>query len=177
MPNIVFIAKSLDGYIADKDGSLEWLQNVPNPEGLDLGYRNFMNGIDAIVMGRTTYETVLGFDIDWPYSKPVFVLSRTINSVPDELTDKVEIVNGSLMKIIGSLNKRNYNNIYIDGGNTIQNFLKEGLINELIISTIPIILGGGSPLFGELSSYIELEHINTEVFLNEIVQSHYKVKH
>ena len=129
MPNIVYVAKSLDGYIADKDGSLEWLQSVPNPDGRDLGYREFMNGIDAIVMGRTTYETVLGFDIDWPYSKPVFVLSRTINSVPDELTDKVEIVNGSLMKIIGSLNKKNYHNIYVDGGNTIQNFLKEGLMS------------------------------------------------
>lgn len=176
MPNIVYIAKSIDGYIADKNGGLDWLQSVPNPDGLDFGYRDFMKEIDAIIMGRKTYETVLEFKMDWPYSKPVFVLSRTINLVPDELADKVEILNGSLNEIIENLNMRDFHNIYIDGGNTIQKFLKEGLIDELIISTIPVILGGGVPLFGELISNINLEHMKTEVFLDEIVQSHYRVK-
>ena len=176
MLNKVYIAASLDGYIADKDGSLEWLQSVPNPDGLDLGYKDFMNGIDAIIMGRVTYETVLGFGIEWPYNKPVFVLSTTLKTVPEELVGKVEIINGLLPEIVDKLNKREFNNLYIDGGSTVQNFLKEGLIHEIIITTIPVLLGGGAPLFGELSSQIELEHIKTEVFLNEIVQSHYRVK-
>ena len=175
MPNIVYIAKSLDGYIADKDGSLEWLQSVPNPDGLDLGYRGFMNGIDAIIMGRVTYETVLGFGIEWPYNKPVFVLSTILKTVPEELGGKVEIVTGCLSEIVDKLNAQEFNNIYIDGGSTVQNFLKEGLIHEIIITTIPILLGGGTPLFGELSSNIELEHIKTEVFLEELVQSHYQI--
>ena len=83
MSNIVYIATSLDGYISDKDGGLEWLQMVPNPDNLDFGWADFMSRIDAIVMGRITFETVCGFDCDWPYSKPVFVLSNTLTSLPD----------------------------------------------------------------------------------------------
>jgi len=175
MSNIVYIATSLDGYIADKKGGLDWLQSIPNPDGLDFGMANFMSSIDAIVMGRITFETVLGFGIDWPYNKPVFVLSRILESVPEELSDRVEIISGPLPEITQSLNQRGYQNLYIDGGKTVRNFLREGLIDELIISTIPVILGGGIPLFGELNSMIELEHVKTEVFLKEIVQSHYRV--
>ena len=77
MTNIVYIATSLDGYIADKDGGLDWLNSIPNPENVDLGFANFMERIDALVMGRATFETVCGFDVEWPYPKPVFVLSNT----------------------------------------------------------------------------------------------------
>jgi dihydrofolate reductase len=76
MSNIVFIATSIDGYIADKDGGLDWLHATPNPDNHDLGYADLMSRIDALVMGRKTFDTVCGFDCDWPYSKPVFVLSN-----------------------------------------------------------------------------------------------------
>ena len=176
MSNIVDIAASLDGYIADKNGDIEWLQSVSNPNSLDFGWAEFIDGIDAIIMGRTTAETVLGFGLGWPYTKPVFILSRTWEKVPGELVRKAELINGPLKQVIKTLNKKGINNIYVDGGKTINSFMREGLVDELIITTIPVILGGGIPLFGELDDIINLEHIKTNVFLDAIVQNHYKVK-
>lgn len=76
--NSVFIATSLDGFIADKNGRIDWLHSIPNPENDDMGYVKFEEKIDALVIGRGTFETVLGFDVDWPYHKPVFVLSNKL---------------------------------------------------------------------------------------------------
>jgi len=90
----VYVATSLDGFIAASDGGLDWLMETPNPEQSDYGFAEFMSGIDAIVMGRNTFETVLTFG-DWPYSKPVFVLSRTLDEVPEGLRDRVEVVSCS----------------------------------------------------------------------------------
>lgn len=176
MKNIVFIAKSLDGYIAGKNGELEWLHAIPNPENNDMGYNQLMEDIDAIVMGRTTFETVLGFGIEWPYQKPVFVLSRSIKVVPEKLKDKVFLLAGSPKEILQEIHAKGYFRLYIDGGRTVQEFLKADLIDELRITTIPILLGGGFPLFGELPVAMEFEHIQSEVFLNQIVQDHYKRK-
>ena len=142
--NIVFIAKSLDGYIADKNGGIDWLHSIPNPENIDTGFIPLMERIDAIVMGRTTYEVVCSFDIKWPYSKPVFVLSTTLRTVPDHLKEKVFIVNDTIPKIVQQLNDNGYLKLYIDGGTTINSFLKEDLIDEMIISTLPIVLGGAN---------------------------------
>jgi dihydrofolate reductase len=89
--NIAFIATSLDGYIADKNGGLDWLHSIPNPDQNDMGYELFIKHIDALVMGRTTFETVCNFDIDWPYSKPVFVLSRTLEMIPEKYKDKAAL--------------------------------------------------------------------------------------
>ncbi|WP_297098292.1 dihydrofolate reductase family protein [uncultured Draconibacterium sp.] len=174
--NHVFIATSLDGFIADKNGGLEFLNSVPNPEHKDLGYNTFIDKIDAIVMGRGTFETVLGFNIPWPYQVPVFVVSSTLKSVPDNLIGKVDIVNGTPSEITQELNEKGFANIYVDGGTTIQRYLKEDRIDELIISTIPVILGGGIPLFGDLSQVFEFELISSEVFLNAITQVKYRRK-
>lgn len=174
MENIVFIAKSLDGYIADKYGGLDWLHAIPNPENIDMGYNKLIERVDAIVMGRNTFEMVCGFDIPWPYTVPVFVLSTTLNSIPEKLSSKVELINGSPSEITKQLEEKGYNSIYIDGGKTIQSFLQDDLIDELIISTIPTLLGGGSSLFGDLKKPIEFKHINSEVYLNAIVQDTYK---
>ena len=148
--NMVFMARSLDGYIADKNGGLDWLNSVPNPDHLDLGYEKFIKNVDAIVMGRTTFDVVCRFGIQWPYKIPVFVLSSTMESLPEELKDKVDILKGTPTKILALIHKKGYTQLYIDGGTTIQSFLKEDLIDELIITTIPVLLGGGTPLFGEL---------------------------
>ena len=146
----VFIAKSLDGYIADKQGGLDWLHAVPNPDQIDMGYKNLMSQTDALVMGRKTFETVCAFDCDWPYEKPVFVLSSTLKNVPEEYKNKAELVNGALPDVLNTLSNKGYNQLYIDGGTTIQNFLKEDLVDEMILTTIPVLLGGGSPLFTDL---------------------------
>ncbi|MDO5969703.1 dihydrofolate reductase family protein [Flavivirga aquimarina] len=174
--NIVFIGKSLDGYIAGKNGELDWLDMIPNPEQNGMGYYDLMEEIDVIVMGKTTFETVISFDIDWPYKKHVFVLSHSLKEVPDNLKDKVTLLHGKESDVLDSIHKKGFNNLYIDGGKTVQNFLKADLIDELRISTIPIVLGGGVPLFDTLPKSLIFNHVKTEVFLNEIVQSHYKRK-
>lgn len=174
--NKVFIARSLDGFIAGKNGEIDWLDMIPNPDGLDLGYYKFMAGIDALVMGRSSFETVCGFDMEWPYKVPVFVLSKTLNSIPKKYSDKVELVNGSIQEVLQTIHKKGFGRLYIDGGKTVQSFLKEDLIDELIITTIPILLGGGIPLFGELSKPLKFEHVESQVLLNEMVQNHYRRK-
>jgi dihydrofolate reductase len=174
MSNIVYIGASLDGYIADRDGGLDWLHSTPNPDQSDFGFGEFMAGIDALVMGRVTFETVCGFDVDWPYDKPVFVLSTTLDRVPEELQGRVEIIRGALPEVIQTLHERGYSRLYIDGGKTVQSFLAEDLIDELILTRVPILLGGGVPLFGELKAPLTLEHVRTEVLAGALVQSHYR---
>jgi dihydrofolate reductase len=174
--NKVFIATSLDGYIADKEGNIDWLHETPNPEHNDMGYANFMQTIDALVMGRTTFETVCAFDMEWPYEKPVFVLSNSLTEVPEDLVGKVFLVSGELTGILKEIHEKGYKNLYIDGGTTIQNFLKEELIDEMVITRFPILLGGGHRLFTELPTRIDFEVIKSEVFLNQLVQTHYRRK-
>ena len=174
MSNTVFIATSLDGYIADKDGGLDWLQSIPNPESLDMGYVDFIDRIDALIMGRKTFEKVCSFDGDWPYKKPVFVLSNSMKSIPEGYEGKAETIKGSLLEVIASIHQKGYKHLYIDGGMTVQGFLKEGLIDEMIITVIPILLGGGIPLFGELPKQVEFELVKTEVFMDAVVQNHYR---
>jgi dihydrofolate reductase len=173
MSNIVYIATSLDGFIADKHNNIDWLHDIPNPEGSDLGFSEFMSRIDALVMGRNTLEIVLSFDIDWPYDKPVFVLSNTLNSVPSKLEGKVFLINGELQDVVKKLAIKGYHNLYIDGGKTIQNFLKEDLIDEMIITTIPTLLGGGIPLFGELAEPLHFAHKQSEPLLGCIIKNYF----
>lgn len=174
--NIVFIARSLDGFIAGKNGELDWLHSIPNPDNVEMGFIDLMNEIDAVVMGRTTYETVIGFGGDWPYKKHVFVLSNSINEIRVDLKEQVTLLSGNTKVILETINDKGYNILYIDGGRTIQSFLKEDLIDELRISTIPILLGGGFPLFGDLDKPLEFDHVESKVFLNQIVQDIYQRK-
>ena len=176
MANKVFIGCSIDGYIADRDGGLDFLHSVPNPEQKDLGFNDFMETVDGLLMGRVTYEAVLGFGVEWPYSKPVFVLSSTLSEVPDELEGKVEFVSGPLAKVVSQLNERGFNDLYIDGGKVIQGMFKEDMVDELIVSTVPVLLGGGTPLFGTLEKHLEFELVETTVLLGAIVNTNYKRK-
>lgn len=173
MSNIVYIATSLDGFIAKKDGGIDWLFEIPNPVGSDYGFSEFMKNVDAIVMGRNTFELVLTFN-EWLYTKPVFVLSNSLKSVPKSFSDKAEILSGEPESIVRELNSRGYKNLYVDGGITIQQFLKQELIDELIITKIPILLGEGILLFAELTKEQKFEHQKTEVYNNALVKSHYK---
>lgn len=171
MKNIVYIAKSLDGYIADQNGGVDWLHDTPNPTGDDMGFAAFMDSIDALVMGRNTLEIVLSFGIDWPYNKPVFVLSNTLTQVPAGLEEKVFLLNGELKTIVADLHAKGFNNLYIDGGNTIQGFLQEDLIDEMIITTIPTLLGGGIPLFAQLAQPLKFKAVDSTILLDALVQT------
>jgi len=176
MSNIVYVATSLDGYVSDKEGSIAWLESIPNPDHNDFGWKDFIKRIDALVMGRKTFETVLGFGVKWPYPKKVFVLSHNKDIVPKKLKDKVILIQGTPKEIVTDLNAKGYKNLYIDGASVIQEFLKEDLIDEIIINKIPILLGGGTSLFGDLSKHLMFEHTSTEILLNEMVMSRYKRK-
>lgn len=176
MSNIVYIATSIDGYISDRNDGLDWLDIVPNPDKSDCGWADFMNRIDALIMGRKTFEKVCSFDCDWPYKKPVFVLSSSLRSLSKEYENKVEIIDGPLTDVIQTIKNKGFKNLYIDGGVTVQNFLKEDLVDEIIITVIPVLLGGGTPLFADLPEQMEFECINSEVLINALVQTHYRRK-
>lgn len=174
--NKVYIGTSLDGFIADKNGALDFLDTIKIPEGVDMGYHAFMDSIDALLMGKNTFETVAGFDVEWPYQKPVYVLSNSLEAIPEKFQNKAFLVKGALKEVINELNQKGHESIYIDGGKLIQSCLEEDLIDEMIITTIPVLIGGGIKLFGELSEHLEFELVSSQVFADHIVQNHYKRK-
>ena len=172
MTNYVYIATSLDGYIATPDGGIDWLMDIPNPEGSDHGFSDFMEGIDALVMGRNTFEVVHSFG-QWPYTKPVFVLSSSLKSLPEEYSGKAELMKGTPSDIIKELNERGYGNLYIDGGKVIQSFLNEDLIDEMIITRASMLLGKGIPLFRDIKQPLKFRHKKKIVLNEHLVQDHY----
>ena len=170
----VFIATSLDGFIARQDGSLDWLNF--DAGGEDYGFHDFMSTVDTLVMGRNTYEKVLTFG-EWPYDKPVVVWSRTLSSsdIPPHLTGRVEITSQAPRALVERLGTVGIKHLYVDGGQTIRAFLGAGLIQELILSRIPVLIGDGIPLFGALAQDIKLTHLETKSFASGLVQSRYRV--
>lgn len=174
MANIVYIATSLDGFISSTDGSLDWLESNRNPEGDDLGFFEFMERVDAVVMGRITFETVQGFGLGWHYPKPGIILSSTLEAVSEEFEQHVQLVNASPSEIVQLAREQGFENLYVDGGNTIQRFLQADLIDEMIITEIPILLGDGARLFGSLNDQIMFELIGSEILLDQLVKKHYR---
>lgn len=174
----VFIATSLDGYIATPDGGIDWLTEAGTPgESEEFGFSSFFSSVDVMIMGRNTLEIVLSFGVDWPYEgKRVIVLSKTMNEIPKELAGKIELYHGSILALAGKLRSEGYKRAYIDGGKTVQSFLREGLITDLTITRVPIILGKGLPLFGELAAPIRLEHLKTGELDSGFTASTYRVK-
>jgi dihydrofolate reductase len=174
----VYIATSLDGFIARSDGALDWLNeaNATVPEGEDCGFQAFFDSVDMLILGRKTYEQVLTFG-QWPYGKmPVVVLSSNLISFPPNLPDTVTHSKESPGDLIERLSREGVKHVYVDGGNTIQGFLSEGLIDEITVTVIPVILGDGIPLFGSLSKDVKLAHVHTKVFDFGFVQTTYSVK-
>ncbi|WP_137111335.1 dihydrofolate reductase family protein [Rhodobacter sp. SY28-1] len=171
----VFIATSLDGFIARADGSLDWLIS-PAHEGEDHGYDAFMANIDAIVMGRGTYEAVLGFDA-WPYDKPVLVLSRQLagSEPPEGLQGKVTFADLSPQAAMDHLGQQGAARVYVDGGQIVQAFLRAGLVADMVLSRIPVLIGAGRSLFGAVDRDLALVHQATTAFPSGLVQSRYSV--
>lgn len=172
----VFIATSLDGYIARKNDDIEWLTGFSSL-GEDHGYDAHIAKMDGMIMGRGTYEKMSGFD-QWYYDKPVLVLSRTLDpaSVPAKLKGKVEFISATPEEATALAAERGWRRLYADGGKLIQSFLRAGLIEDMIISRIPILLGDGIPLFGPLANDLAFDHLGTKSFPSGLVQSHYRIK-
>lgn len=171
----VFIATSLDGFIARINGDIEWLLSRDDPKE-DHGYSNFIKGIDGVIMGRGTFEKALTFE-SWYYTVPVVVLSKklTASDVPENLKDKVQISALSPRELMSQLEKKGWKRVYVDGGQTIQSFLREKLIADLVITSVPVLIGEGRRLFGSLAEDLSLAHTKTHAFPSGLVQSEYKV--
>jgi dihydrofolate reductase len=167
-----FIGTSLDGFIARPNGDFDFL---PVDGGEPHGYNEFFASIDALVIGRKTFETVLAFP-EWPYGKkPVIVLSTRkldFSKLPDA---NVEQMSEAPAEIVARLNARGFHHLYIDGGVTIQEFLRAGQIQRLIITRVPVLIGQGVPLFGSILHDIKLKHIETKTYASGLVKTEYEV--
>ena len=168
----VFVGTSLDGFLARANGTFDFL----SPEGEEEhGYEAFMATVDTLVIGRNTYDTVLAF-ADWPYvTKPVVVLSTRPIVLPQAPGAVVERMQGSPSDVVARLAARGARHLYVDGGITIQRFLQEGLIQRLVITRVPVLIGTGIPLFGVLPHDIRLRHVATRQYKSGLVQSEYTV--
>ena len=174
MANFVYIATSLDGYIAGQKGEIDWLDSFPDPDTpeSDFGYGEFINRVDALLMGKNTFDKVLTFG-EWPYEKRVFVLSHSLKEVPAHLTGKVQIVSGEIEEVLQDLSDQGYKDLYIDGGKVIRDFLRKDLIEEMYITRLPILLGQGIPLFGKMNNPVRFNKVESIVLNKYLVMSRY----
>lgn len=176
---LVFLGMSVDGFISRLDGDLSWLTGgaevggAPDDgQGGDFGFGEFVVGIDAVLMGRATYEVIAPLD-DWLYQgKPVHVLSTTLE--PD--ADPRITVHRSFEEAVSALDGAGYRQVYVDGGRTVHTFLVAGLISRLTLSRVPVLIGTGHTPFGELPADVLLEHDSTQVYPGGMVQSTYRVR-
>lgn len=173
----VYIATSLDGFIARPDGGLDWLpQPQAAPDGEDYGYQAFSDSIDTLVMGRATYEKALTFGA-WPYEgKRTVVLSSGQPAIPNHLKPHVETTGLLPHALAEHLVKTGSRSVYVDGGKTIQSFLRAGLIDEITLTMVPVLIGSGLPLFGPIEADVRLELMSSRSFADGLVQSTYRVR-
>jgi dihydrofolate reductase len=168
----VFVGTSLDGFIARRNDDLDFL---PEGGGEPHGYDEFMASVDVLVIGRRTFEKVLTFG-EWPYGpKRVVVLSSRVIDVPKVSGASIEQMSGAPAEIAGRLAASGATHAYIDGGITVQRFLRAGLIQRLIVTRVPVLIGGGIPLFGSLPQDLRLHHVHTRAYASGLVKSEYEV--
>lgn len=168
----VFIGTSLDGYIARPNGQFDFL---PAGGGEPHGYNEFIASVDALVIGRKTFETVLAFP-DWPYAnKRVVILSSRPLDLSAVHNGVVEQMAGPPAEIVAKLAASGAHHLYVDGGITIQEFLRAGLVQRLIITRVPVLIGEGIPLFGALPRDVQLQHVATQQYPSGLVKSEYRI--
>jgi dihydrofolate reductase len=169
----VFIGTSLDGFIARHNGEYDFL---PADGGEPHGYDEFIATVDALVIGRKTFETVLAFP-EWPYGdRQVIVLSsRRPLDFSTVRGGRVEQMSGNPAEIIARLAARGFKHFYVDGGLTVQGFLRAGLVQRITITRVPVLIGDGIPLFGSLPHDVQLRHIATQSYASGLVKSEYEV--
>lgn len=167
-----YLGMSLDGFIAGPNDELDWLDELEHIDGVDYGYAQFMASVDAIVMGRRTFETVVGLVEEWPYDKPVLVMSSTLTELPPRAT-ACEIFAGSPTEVTAEAEGRGWSKLYVDGGKLASSFANDGLLDELIVSVLPVALGDGISVFGALADHTWFDHVDTHSFANGMVQHTY----
>jgi dihydrofolate reductase len=171
----VFIATSLDGFIARTDGDIRWLLDRDDPTE-DHGYAAFIADKDMIVMGRGSYETAQSSD-SWPYALPVLVLSKQLANapVPAALKGKVRFSGQTPQHTMDDLAVQGVRRVYVDGGQLVQSFLRDGLVADMVITSVPVLIGSGRSLFGPVPRDIDLKLVSSRSFPSGLVQSTYRV--
>ncbi len=171
----IFMAMSLDGFVARKDHTIDWLIKQKT-ESEEHGFAAFEASNDCIIMGSGSFKTVLGFD-SWIYTKPVIVMSGSMvpSDIPEKLQSQVTISDESPTTLMRSLTKKGYARAYVDGGKIVQSFIREGLIASLSITLVPILIGNGLRLFGALKRDIDLSLIHSRSYDSGLVQLQYRV--
>jgi len=168
----VFVGTSLDGFIARRNGEFDFL---PAGGGEPHGYAEFIATVDVIVMGRGTFETVLKMS-PWPYGeKRVVVLSSRRLDLTEVRGGVVEQMAGAPAEIVAKLAAQGSKHVYVDGGITVQGFLRAGLVQRLTITRVPVLIGDGIPLFGSLAQDVQLRHLGTRQYASGLVTSEYEV--
>ncbi len=175
MGNHIFMGISIDGYIADKNKSVAWLEAYPQEQGTESTFNMFLENMDAIIMGRHTFEMVHSFG-QWPYTKPVIVLSQSLEALPSGYEGKATLSKESVKDVLLSAFRKGYNELYIDGGKVVQSFMQLDLIDSMTLTQVPEVLGGGVALFGELDASLKFKHIHTQVLDGGLVMSGYMRK-
>ncbi len=172
----LYIAVSLDGKIADKDGNVKWLDELPNPDHLDFGYTEFLNSVDTTLMGNNTYRQLLSWGIEFPYSgKNNYVFTRNPELREDE---NVKYVSGNVVSFVKDIKSKTGGDIWLIGGGEINTILlNAGLIDEMIIFVIPVVLGEGIPLFRDSPHEAKAELIKTRSHGNRVVEINYRINH
>ena len=179
----VYIVTTVDGYIAEKDGSVDFLnqyQSSASDADGDMGFADFLNSIDLLIMGHKTFDQVISFGEDmWPYGdRQVWIWSRhpSLVDIPRIRAKNVVALSAEPHELLRMAQQKGFRHVYVDGGTTIQQFLKQGCIDELVLTRVPLLLGDDIPLFLE-TPRLSLEHMSTKSYSNGLVQSHYRVKH
>lgn len=170
----LYIATSIDGYIARSDGDLDWLTGFPNPEKTDYGYQTLFESIDIVIMGGRTYRDILSMDVVWPYqAKNTYVITH--HSLSEE--KNIQFITHDIVETITQIRNENGQDIWLVGGGEIASMLlNHELIDEMIITTVPIILGNGIPLFSKITKESQWEISIYHKYKNGVTQSHYKIK-
>lgn len=172
----VFIGTSLDGFIARLNGDLSWLIRF-DEMGEDYGYDAFFSSIDALILGRLSYDAALASGA-WRYSKPALVASSRMSDadIRSDLIGKVRVTRADPAGMLEEAAALGWQRVYVDGGKLIQSFLKAGLVSDMIITRVPVLIGEGLPLFGQVKRDLEFRHVETRAFPSGMVQSHYVSK-
>lgn len=182
----VFVATSADGYIATMDGGIDWLESAGNGDVdigdcADMGFADYIASVDCMIMGRKCMEKISSFNLtpeQWPYGdRRIVALSSTVRTPPTNLKGRVEMYSGHIPSLIERLEADGFKSAYVDGGATITSFINLGLINEMILTRAPVLLGEGLPLFGRFDKQIKLEKTQAKAYTNDFVQIHYTVNY
>lgn len=184
-----FIAASVDGFIADKNGGIDWLQSCLDPQAdmgddADMGMSAYFDSVDCLIMGRKCMEKIASFNLSdqqWPYKgMRVIALSNSLNSVPDNIADKVELYSGDLQALLVQLEAEGFQHAYIDGGSTICEFIALGLLDEITVTQMPVLLGEGISLFAGLAQLQGQSKSLTDVwskrYPNQVLQWRYSIQ-